>query len=1097
MAFIRYLDSEVASVYTVEADSVVVNGQSYTGAGKYEGKVINTIRKAEQADMDAFVVDTTVPDTAVGKTITITHPDGSVHAYTVAGIMPQEGNTVIEVKGGDPGFNIFEDGSSRLLFYPQTSWNGDHTFKIAADTVIDTGIIVHRTKQAPTYYTAAERQNAINNVNQGYSWALDMKNSAVAAADIYAQMSFDDIWNMVTPESINNGMDTVLRSLIDAYLYTGDAKYGEAGMVLLDRIADIYTEMEFSGTIEECTLEQTLVKAYDAFYPAVGSPAIKSFLSAKADAIGLENPKAYSDWICKNIEDRILRQVRVLSENPQMADNFGDQQVALALAAVVLDNPSETTGWLDFVFNDILPAIVNRTDRDGMGNETSLSSNRQFVDKVGLIADALDGYANYTKVNLYQNPAFIKMLTAYYPMMAAGKYTIQPGESGSTGVPEFIDSLEATAKCFEETGDPVFAQLTYYLNNNSASGLHYCIFTNNPNSLAESVMNVITTHGELELDSTVLSGYDLSILREGMVPSKLVSNSISFNDMTQLGSNVYTKYCESNGATQLEATGNGSYVTYEFTLPEDGDCVLAFTPYKAYSYGIYDIYVDDTKVATYDFYGSTGVNSGTVVISDSFFTAGAHTLKFVCIGKNASSTKYKMGLLSFITTQTIIREDTRRDVWMYYGKTNTSTSHPDQLNLGIHEYGLDMAPDLGISGQLDGGWASSTLSHNTVVVDNSSQLPADGGDLLHFDNADNVQVMDVESADAYAQTEMYRRSVVTVKVSDKDSYNVDFFRVKGGTDQTYSFHGTAGTVSTEGLNLVAQTTGATYQWLENERKDANPSSSFSVDYDITDELNVLAEQKDLHLRLTMLGEYNDVTVATGYAPNNGGVQSMEYVLTHANTTGSSLECVFTSVIEPYKDSRYIQSIEEAGVTRDGVPVSDMEARAVRVTLASGRVDYIVSALDNTVMYNIDGKFDFSGIIGVYSEIGGTVVTSYVNDGTVIGDQVYNAGAVTGTVTEFTRELALENRISVVLDSAIDASRLAGKCIYVENDGLENGVYQIKGIVSAEGNNVTLDLGTTSLIRSYADSENLDGGFIYNIAEGSRFRIPLGNMMTIQ
>ncbi|MEN6314396.1 MAG: hypothetical protein ABFD25_09140, partial [Clostridiaceae bacterium] len=155
------------------------------------------------------------------------------------------------------------------------------------------------------------------------------------------------------------------------------------------------------------------------------------------------------------------------------------------------------------------------------------------------------------------------------------------------------------------------------------------------------------------------------------------------------------------------------------------------------------------------------------------------------------------------------------------------------------------------------------------------------------------------------------------------------------------------------------------------------------------------------------------------------------------------------------------------------------------------------ALDNTVIYNIDGKFNFCGIMGVYSEMNGTVVTSYVNDGTLIGEQLYDTGSVSGTVTGFTKELSGQNRISVVLDNTIDAGSLAGKCIYVENDGVENGVYLIKGIVSAEGNNITFDLGTTSLIRSYADNGNLEGGFIYNIAEGSRFRIPLGNMMSIQ
>ena len=234
MAFVRYLDDKVANVYTIEADSVVVSGQSYSGGGKLEGKVTGTMRTAENAEMDAFIVDTAVPETAVGKTITITHPDGSVHAFTVASVTPQDGNTVIEVTGGDSGFDFLEDGSSKLLFYPLTSWKGDHTFTIAMETASDTGVIAHRAKQSATYYTPAERQNAMDNINEGYSWAVDAKDSAVTAADVYAQKTFDDLWDMVTPESINRDMDTALQSLSDAYLYTDDAKFGKAGLVLLD-----------------------------------------------------------------------------------------------------------------------------------------------------------------------------------------------------------------------------------------------------------------------------------------------------------------------------------------------------------------------------------------------------------------------------------------------------------------------------------------------------------------------------------------------------------------------------------------------------------------------------------------------------------------------------------------------------------------------------------------------------------------------------------------------------------------------------------------------------------------------------------------------
>ena len=201
MAFLRYMNDELVSVYTIEADSIDVNGSTIKGEGKYTGKVISTLRKAESSAMDAFIVGTSVPETAVGKTITITHPDGSVHAFVIKSVTPRGENTIVEIKDYDPGINIFEDGTSNLVFFPNTSWEGDHTFNIAMDSYFDTGAIAKRTKQGLTYYTAAKRSNAINNVGQGYSWAVEAKNSATSAADPYALKSFEELWTMVTVHS--------------------------------------------------------------------------------------------------------------------------------------------------------------------------------------------------------------------------------------------------------------------------------------------------------------------------------------------------------------------------------------------------------------------------------------------------------------------------------------------------------------------------------------------------------------------------------------------------------------------------------------------------------------------------------------------------------------------------------------------------------------------------------------------------------------------------------------------------------------------------------------------------------------------------------
>lgn len=135
MAFVRYIDGQVSKVYTVGTDSVVANGENFAGSGIFTGKVIKTMRMANGDTVNAFVVDKAVSDSVVGKTITIKHPDGSVNAFTASNVTSQGDNTIIEVTGGDPGFEFLEDGSSVLRFYPLTKWDGDHTFEIDGETV--------------------------------------------------------------------------------------------------------------------------------------------------------------------------------------------------------------------------------------------------------------------------------------------------------------------------------------------------------------------------------------------------------------------------------------------------------------------------------------------------------------------------------------------------------------------------------------------------------------------------------------------------------------------------------------------------------------------------------------------------------------------------------------------------------------------------------------------------------------------------------------------------------------------------------------------------------------------------------------------------
>ena len=100
-------------------------------------------------------------------------------------------------------------------------------------------------------------------------------------------------------------------------------------------------------------------------------------------------------------------------------------------------------------------------------------------------------------------------------------------------------------------------------------------------------------------------------------------------------------------------------------------------------------------------------------------------------------------------------------------------------------------------------------------------------------------------------------------------------------------------------------------------------------------------------------------------------------------------------------------------------------------------------------------------------------------------------AVTGRITDFTRELAGENTIRITPDQRdIAPAALAGKCIRVENDGERSAVYRILNASRAENGDLLLNIGDITLIRGYRDRFHPEQGYLYDITPGSPFRIPL-------
>ena len=834
-----------------------------------------------------------------------------------------------------------------------------------------------------------------------------------------------------------------LNALRDAYLYTGDLRYAHKGLILLDRVADLYPDMDITahhwylgfdngdpsghsaqGNILHDIWETGLVKAftfaYDAFFPAIGQdPELIRFLSDKEKQYKLKYPKRSAEDIKRNIEDRILRLIYPGVKNSRIRGNIGMHQSALALAAVVLDEEGTSKEWLDFVFKpgklikqpdpdapfgrrymvtggNFDPLFYNDIDRDGWGDEASPGYNTGWLSNFLVVAQVVDGYERYPEYDLYRNPKFLKMFKAYYPLIMLGQYTPSIGDTGKTGNPGLLGSLEIDLLGFEKTGDPVLAQLACMRNGGTLEGLHGSVFSAEPEEIVKRIEEVLRTSGPFQLKSTHSTGYGFSALRDG-----------------------------------------------------EG--------------------------------------------SDS------------------------------------------RALWCYYGR-NTGHGHLDTLNIGLYAFGLDLSPDLGypeVTGNdpENRNWTRATVSHNTVVVDRRSQKSQVVAIPRHLDETETVKLIDIEAPAVYPQTEMYRRTAALIRIDEKRSYAVDFFRVKGGSDHVFSFHAAEGEAAAYGLNLAAQSGGSYagadvphkdrpfdesnpqcgFNYLSGVERDMSPPDKFSVEWRVRDTWKVHKEKRDIRLRLTMLGEADDVALADGAPPQNkpGNPRSLRYVLVHRS--GERLESNFTSVLESYEGESSIKEIREVPVMARSAanapaaaPAAPIEAKAVRVELNDGRVDYIVSAIDNQRMYEVDGKFAFQGSFGFVRYRNGRAAYTYMHDGAWIETDVQPAElkppSLSGTVVDFTKELSDTNEMTVrmALPPEMDAERLIGKFIHVETDGVRNGSYEIKSAVrigssavsSESGALYRIGVGDITFIRGMNDMNDRNLGFIYDIREGALFSIPL-------
>ena len=139
-------------------------------------------------------------------------------------------------------------------------------------------------------------------------------------------------------------------------------------------------------------------------------------------------------------------------------------------------------------------------------------------------------------------------------------------------------------------------------------------------------------------------------------------------------------------------------------------------------------------------------------------------------------------------------EGSRRGVSMYYGFSGGGHGHRDRLTLEMQAFDRPMMTDMGYPAHWlakNAYWTSNTISHYAVVVDQHWQETMNRAFLNTLARSSHVQLMDAEAAHAAYPSvcSLYRRTSALIDAGLDSSYLLDVFRVDGGYQHDYSFHG--------------------------------------------------------------------------------------------------------------------------------------------------------------------------------------------------------------------------------------------------------------------------------------------------------------------
>jgi len=428
----------------------------------------------------------------------------------------------------------------------------------------------------------------------------------------------------------------------------------------------------------------------------------------------------------------------------------------------------------------------------------------------------------------------------------------------------------------------------------------------------------------------------------------------------------------------------------------------------------------------------------------------------------------------------------KRAVWLRYGMC-TAHWQDDLMSIGLEALQGRMLTDFSYPDFAQRFWVSGWQAHYRVHV-RGRQTPGRGA-LALFATGDGVQAAAAHIPAAPVPPRasvpglhflppggVHERTLVLVDLSPRDFYVLDVFRVAGGNEHWWAFHGPAhDSFDLQGARLTPQEGGSALgpdvpygrprpqdsdvqglAWMYGVQR-GTPDGPWSLDFAFKRDPNV-------HLRTTVIPPHGaELILARGRAPRlgkpspeseDGGANSAQFALL-TNRGERPLRSQFVQVLESHKGQRAVDEIAPVRVTvRDG---HSTWATAVRVR-SGPRTDTCVLNRDPDERCRTDNGLTVAGAVGFRSTDAGGLRALFIAQGTYIraGDVELTLSAPAHVARIVAADYA--KRRLVIRPPFPDPKAVLGLYFRIVNDAGNDTAFRIDEAVAVpDGTQLTVDV----------------------------------------